>query len=284
MNKRSKIETFNSQDLANELANIRVTENPVNGIINTYIGSERTASYKPKSKNYQVVDFATVGEAFADQVGKHLSIKKSKLDLYGGVQELRLYGDDITINGDTYANMACLMSSTDGTRTLRVAFGLIRWICSNGQISQQFGEHFKARHLKSNEAVIKTLDFDFGNIAQTFDHISNTIEPLAKKNVSLQEIKKSITEGPNGKVVNAKKFLSFAQKLLSSKTDRLTNKEATAQQIKALQSGEALFTTNKKFDMDLNAYKAFQCYTEIFRSQDMGELQKETDRILSVVA
>ncbi len=282
MNKRASIETFNAQDIINKLGTIRVTENPIKRTVNTYINDVRTASYTPKSKNYQVVDFASVGQQFMDQVGQVLDIKKAKLDLYSGVQELRLMGDDVTINGDTYSNMACIMSSTDGTRTLRVAFGLIRWICSNGLISQQFGENFKVRHLKSNDQVLKALDFQFGNINQVFDHINGMIEPLATKTVKFSDIRDGIAETTkDGKIKNQKKFINFASKLLNSKSDRLKN--PTAQQVKALQSGQALLTTNKKFDMDLNAYQAFQCYTEIFRSQDMGELQKETDRILDIL-
>jgi hypothetical protein len=74
--------------------------------------------------------------------------------------------------------------------------------------------------------------------------------------------------------------MAFVGKLLHSKTDRLTSEEMTKKQVKALQSGEALLTTNKDFDMKIDAYKALQCYTEIFRSQDSSEIAKETNRIL----
>jgi len=276
--KRGKINEFNAAAVKADLNRFSVETAPTGAIITRIDGQGVTAKYTPKSQNYQVLDFAKVGAGFIDQVGAHLDIKHAKVDLYGGVQELRLYGDDVEINGDKYSNMACLMSSTDGTRTLRVAYGLIRWICSNGMVSMQTGEHFKVRHLKSNEKVLQALDMNFGAIDSTFDKIMNTIAPLANKEIQLSTIRDSIVED---KMKNAPKYLKFVGKLLNSKTDRLQN--LTKQQVKALTSGEALLTTNRDFDMALNAYQAFQCYTEIFRSQDLGEIQKETDRILAIV-
>ncbi len=274
--KRGQVKDFNQKEVNAELGRVKVTKDAI-GLIRTKIDGVVTAKYKP-TKRYAIVDFASVAQAFIAQLAAVMNITSYKVDLYGGIQELRLYGEEFKIGNDVYKTSACLLSSTNGLRNLTVNFGVFRQVCSNGMMVREAGNGFSVRHLKTNEDVLKAMQFDFGNMQGVFDGITAKIDALQGKNVKLSTIKKGIV-GEDGK--NKKKFIQFVSKLLNSKTDRI--QDPTAKQVKSLQSAEALLEATNKFDMKIDAYQAFQCYTEIFRSQDSNEIAKETSRILEIV-
>ena len=282
--KPNNLITFDKDSLFKELGQFKVSQNPIDRKVRTWMGKEKISEYQPGTKHYQVVDFGSMGKEFITQIGSKMNITKSNLSIAGGIQELRLFGDDFTIGKDTYTQQATLLSSTNGLRKFAVFAGIFRYICSNGAYSA-LGESvvYSARHYKSNEHILKAMEFEFGSLDNAFNGTKIQIEKLLNKKVKLTTLKKGLVEKDGD---NAQKFLAFVQKLLVSKTDRLDGKDITAQQLKRLEllkTPKDLLKINPANDMTLDAYKAFQCYTELFRAQSADIIQKETDKVLIAI-
>jgi len=151
--KANKLTTFSMSDLKKELATFKVSQNPIDRKVRTYIGKQKVAEYQPGTNHYQLVDFGKMGSAFLDQISSKMKISNYNLEM-NGIQELRLYGDRFKIGKDEYFQQATLLSSTNGLRRFSVFAGLFRLICSNGAYTS-VGESVlhSARHYKSNEEI-----------------------------------------------------------------------------------------------------------------------------------
>ena len=274
--KKSKIEKFNLDDIYKRLNKWKAVNE--NGTIVTYIGGKETTRWTPKTSNYQLINFKEIAKEFIKQVKDHMVVADYQLRIYGGVQELKLFGEKFDFCGEKYQKMATLLSSTDGTRNMKINFGLFRLICTNGQMAKEAGENFNARHLGDNERLQEIMKFNFGDIEKAFGETEDAIKRLKDKKINLMTIRDGIIDD---KGRNSQKFLAFVQKLISSKTDRL--EKLTKTQIENLRSGKDLLKKENKFDFELDAYKAFQCYTELFRAHDSGVQAKESVRILELV-
>lgn len=276
---------FDKDQLISELKKFKVSQNPIDRIVRTYMGKDKVAEYKPGTKHYQPVDFGKMAIEYIDQLSTKMKITQMNPNWnQGGIQELRLYGKDVIIGKDTYTEQAALLSSTNGLRKFAIFAGLFRFICSNGAYVS-FGQSMvhSARHYKSNEHILKAMEFNFGNLNNAFLGTQKEIEKLLNKKVKLTTLKSGLVEKDGD---NAQKFLAFVQKLLVSKTDRLDANDISAQQLKRLESLKTpkdLKLINPANDMSLDAYKAFQCYTELFRAQSADIIQKETDKVLIAI-
>ncbi len=273
---KKKIQKFNLLNIFAKLKNFEAKDE--GGTIVTYIGGMESARWTPKTSNYLLINFKDIAKEFVKQVKDHMDITNYELRIYGGVQELKLYGAEYEMFGEVYQKMATLLSSTDGTRNMKVNFGLFRQICTNGMMAKEAGEDFNARHLNGNERLQEIMKFDFGDIESAFGETETKITELREKNINLMKIRDGIIDE---KGRNSQKFLAFVQKLISSKTDRLET--LTPDQMKNLKSGSDLLKKNNKFDLEIPAYQAFQCYTELFRAHDSGVMAKESTRLLELV-
>ena len=272
---------FDAKAITEQLGQFKVTQNVATRQINTYMGKKRISEWKPGTKQYQVVDFGKVALEFISQISKVMEVNEYNLSIAGGIQELRLYGKEVMVGTDTYTEMASLISSTNGLRRFGIFAGLYRLICSNGAfVTSGDAIIHSARHYKTNSHILKAMDFDFGQLNKAFEGTQKELQKLVGTKVTLNTLKKNLIS-ENGD--NATKFLSFIQKLLVSKTDRLAPEELSAQQFKHLNSVKEIKdikTITAKKDIELDAYKAFQCYTEIFRAQSADIINKETDKFL----
>ncbi len=289
--KQSEKKSFDKEKLLQALDSFEVRQMSDGKVITT-IDKKVVKEYSPKTTNYKVVDFKKVGKSFIEQIENNLDIKEMNISMNKRIQEIRLYGPDFTLLGETYNRTASLLNSTDGTRTLRLFAGIFRLICSNGMIVAPKGQEVLMKrllHLKSNEDLSKVMKFKFGNFEKVFKETEEAIEVLSDRTTSLKEIREGMIQD---NLRNATKFINFTNRLLNSKTDRL--KGLTKQQLEILapqskckspqEFGKLLeIEIHNKFDMELNSYQAFQCYTETFKSDDSSIIQKETDRILELV-
>ena len=286
--KPQNLTPFNANDLNKQLSQFKVSQNPVDLKVRTYMGKQKISEYQPGTKHYQLVDFGKMGKEFITQIGSKMKISNSNLSIAGGIQELRLYGDKFKIGKDEYFQQASLLSSTNGLRRFSVFAGLFRLICSNGAYTT-VGESIlhSARHYKSNEDILKAMQFNFGNLDNAFNGTKEQIERLMGKKVKLTTLKKGLVEKDGD---NAQKFLSFMAKLNVSRTDKLDATDIGAKAMKLVQllgspsaTPKDLLKINPANDMTLDAYKVFQCYTEIFRAQSADIIAKETDKVLIAI-
>ena len=284
--KPANLTPYNKIELLKVLSQFKVSQNPIDRKVRTYMGKQKISEYQPGTKHYQLVDFGKVGKKFLDQIETAMTCKNSNLSISGGIQELRIYGDTVMVGKDEYTEMASIISSTNGMRRFSIFAGLYRLICSNGAyITTKDSIVHTARHYKSNETILKAMEFDFGNIKNAFEGTRKEIEKLVGKKVKLSTLKKALVE-KDGE--NAKKFLSFIAKLNSSRTDKLevgtdiTVKDS--EKLNKMKTPKDLLKINPANDMSLDAYKVFQCYTELFRAATSDIILKETDKVLAALA
>jgi len=163
--------------------------------------------------------------------------------------------------------------------------GLIRFVCTNGmvigvedELSQLKVKHFKNSMPGKVEEFIKSLDHFDINIQKQ----SETLEQLSGNFVSFKELAEKLSVDKDG-IISANKAMklrAFAQKLLKSDTDRLEN--LAKEQIELLNNPH-LINEFKKIDIEIPAYTALNCYTEVFRKYDSQVLSRETNRILELI-
>ncbi len=281
---------YSKKVVVEKLEKFDITQNQKTRTVKTMYDGAVLTTYTP-SKEYQMIDFKKVGIDFINKMSDYMTIKTYDLIVRKGIQELRLFGEDFNLAGEVYRQQAVLISSTDGTRTLSVMIGLWRQVCSNGMMRKISGEAFRVRHLKSNNKVIKTLSNDYGDLDKAFKSLKSQVEKLQKKTITLEEIRTAVVK-EDGK--GAQKFLAFAAKLYTSKTDRLEYKTVPADYKKVIRRltdevGRSRIEISpeilkmKKLDIKLNAYQAFQCYTEMVRAWDGAVIETETEKFLELV-
>jgi hypothetical protein len=272
MRLQTKIEKFNKLNLIKQLKRIEARWEGRDVV--TLIGGKESQRWTPKNKDYTIIDLSEVAKEFVGKVSKHIEIEGMHFRAYGGVQELKLFGESFDFLGEKYQKMACLLSSTDGTRNLKANFGLFRELCQNGLMCREAGDEYNVRHLLS-----KQKDFIFAeDIGSIFEETKKVIEAMKTKETSLQKIKSGLI-GAKGQ--NSSRFIKFARKLSNSKTDKI--KDLTRTQINILKSDKNILDKHKDFDIKINGYTALQCYGELFKKHDSGVIAKETTRILELI-
>lgn len=78
------------------------------------------------------------------------------------------------------------------------------------------------------------------------------------------------------------KLRAFAKKLLTSETDRLV--DLHSEQKNLLRNANLFLNPEyNKIDIEMPAYRALNCWTEVYRNYDSSVLKRETNRILELV-
>lgn len=244
------------------------------------------------SDKYEAFDFPAFAKNILGEIENYFLPEKYSLSITKGVQELRLIGEEVLINGDVYHKMFNLLNSTDKSRALQLNIGLIRFICTNGMVVAKEDEYsgFKTKHFK---LTMTDKVSDFISKLDTFEMNINkqceTIEQLQGKFLSFQDIAKNIVLEKNeeGEFTNLMKstftlkLRAFAKKLMDSKTDCLDTNLLHAEQIHLLKN-PLKFLEHPNVDIEIPAYTALNCYTEIFRNYDSSVIKRETNRILQL--
>lgn len=280
-----KIEmTYNKNDLINTLDKI-VLSRDNNNVCTYYNG--KLLSNSTVSEKYEMFDFSNFSKNIVNNIEDYFQPEKYLIRISKGQQELRLIGEKKIINGDLYTKMFNILNSTDKSRSLQINIGLIRYICSNGVVVASKDEHssIKTKHFKSIMSdKIKEFEESLKNFNISIDKQCETIESLSGKFVSFRELASKIAVDENGIISNNRmlKLRAFCKKLLESNTDRLAN--LTNEQIVLLKEPYKFIRSElNTVDIEIPAYKAFNCWTEVFRSYDSSVIKRETNRILELI-
>lgn len=281
----NKIEKdYNKEGIFNTLDKLVLTRNE-NNILTKY--DNKLISNTIVTNKYELFDFSTFSKQVINEIENYFSPDKYQLRITQGQQELRLIGEEVLINGDRYTKMFNILNSTDKSRALQLNVGLIRFICSNGMVVGAVGEHtnIRTKHFKS---TMPDKVNTFINLLDNFDMNINlqceTIEKMTGKFVSFNEIAKKYALDEDGIMSNNKilKLRAFSKKLLTSETDKLAN--LNNDQIHLLRNPHLFLNPDfNLIDVEIPAYQALNCWTEVYRSYDSSVLNRETNRILELI-
>lgn len=282
------------------LDRVQITQNPKTGVVTTKVLKEGkyqpAANYRP-TKDYQMVDFPKVAKAFIEKVEQHMEIDWLATDKNGKwidpvnlrkatVQELKLFGKEFEMDGQIHRKQAIIVSSSDGTKTFSYMAGLFRKICSNGAVTKISGESFRQRHLKSNEAVKKIADLEFGDLETALNGLATRISNLSGE-ISLQRIRSLYFDKKKEKNSGATSCLAILAKIYNSKTDKLDaqkykNKYITISEKGSVKIDPAILTA-KEIKTKVPKKTVFQAVTEFYRAVNSVDKETQTTKLLEAL-
>jgi len=239
------------------------------------------------SDKYKLFDFSNFAIDVVKEIENYFTPENFILRINKGQQELRLIGEEVSINGDKYHKMFNIFNSTDRSRALGLNTGLIRFVCTNGmvvgvedELSKLKVKHFKSTLPNKVDLFIKSLEHFDLNIHKQ----AETLNQLNGNFVSFKELVNKLSVDKKGIITPNKMntIRAFSKKLLVSETDRLQN--LREEQIELL-NNPSLFKEKgfDKIDIEMSSYKALNCYTEVFRNYNSQILDRETNRILELI-
>lgn len=255
-----------------------VSVTPGGSIVTTF--ADKTISSWTPTKIYELVDFKDVVREFVKAIKGKFEPKEFKITTNSKVQELKLKGETKTINGEVFHEMVWVTNSSNGMRVLTVRYGLMRQICSNGMIAgTKDTQTFKMKHLKSNNVNEELRQFmKHLPVVSTDDQVGR-IERITNKNIKIGEVA-DVLVNKVGTEGNDRIWKLLATKLASSKTDSLgTEYDALKKGIKVDYDKIA----TDILETEVPAWNVFNCYTELWRSLDASEIERETNKILEVL-
>lgn len=269
---------YNEMEIRNAVKNITVTKSKGGQLI-TKNGTQVIASWSP-TKIYEVVNFKDVVNSMLDVVDNIFKPLFYNLTFKAGFQELKLRGQDHKINGEIFHEMVWLTNSTDGTKKLSIRYGLMRQICSNGACITLKGTSFKVKHLKVNHVNKEMQEFMEGLPKLNVTKQVKILTKISKEEISIGKVFDALVNG-TGEKGNDTIQKQLVRKLISSKTDKLGSaQDALIEGIKVP------FTkmTQETLETKVPKWQVLNCYTELWRSLDASQIERETNKIMAILA
>jgi len=276
---------YNKVEIKNSIGKIG-TFKTGNTLITTYDGKKVCET--DISDRYFDFDFSGFSFKVLNEIENYFKPEKYTLKITSGFQELRLMGEEITIDGEKYKKMFNLLNSTNREYALQMNIGLIRVSTGAGIVlssstvkSSMISRHFfVALPERVKDFVEKLKDFDIIIDSQTI-----MLKDLAKELVSFSEIVETLGSSTNpktGNVSNSAKLrvASFGKQLLKSPMNRVKN--LTAAQVKLL-SNPMQTLKNNKVDVKVKASHALHAYTESYKNYNSCVQRTESARILKAM-
>lgn len=286
--KRTKFDLnrkYNKEDIVETLNNLQIKRN--NNVVETFFNNRIIASSEVSDK-YEIFDFSPFAEKMVEQVENFFTPEEYSLRIRKGEQELRLLGEEIKINGESYYKMFNVLNSSDKSKALQINIGLLRRNCVNGLVigDDNSFAHLKTKHYKKSLGnKIPIFERDIQKFNVSIDYQSSLIESLANKDVSYYEICREFLDidgEDDVKDSNIFKLVSLGKKLFGSRTDRI--KELTMEQVAFINNPYDWIKNNKTgIDLELKASQIFNCYTELWRSYDSSVMNRETTKIVGIL-
>lgn len=275
---------YNKNDIFQTLDQLKLTQN--GNTVLTHFGGIQISSSTVTEK-YELFDFPGFAKEIVEEVGNYFIPERYQMRITKGQQELRLIGEEVIINGDKYSKMFNILNSTDKSRALQLNIGLIRFICTNGMVIAVDSEYsgLKTKHFKSTlpnkvEAFVEKL----GDFNVCVNKQSQTLENLQGRFVSFKELSQKIAMDEQQMINQGGilKLKAFGKKLMESNTDRII--DLKSEQISLLRNPQLFLNPGyQNVDVEMSAYQALNCWTEVYRNYDSSILKRETNRILELV-
>jgi hypothetical protein len=245
-----------------------------NQIVTKYFGTVKKVCNV--SNKYEVFDIKEFLKAKIEQIEQNFDISHYKLKIKGGIQELILLSDDVTINSSTYYKSFYILNSSDKSRRLSMYMGLYRsdnnsYMVGSIKNMSLHKKHYKGVTEKAEEASL-VID------GETFDEQIKSIQSLVGESVMLSKVRDILIDEDSN--INHKKFDAFKNSLRYSNSDKVKGLSDT--QVKTLSTPSERLEIDYKNDFSIDAYQVFNCYIQLFYNQDSHVVKKETDKILKI--
>ena len=264
--------TYTREKLFKQLDQLQI-EQTDNKVTTTYGG--KVVKKFTVSKKYHNFDIKSFVKEIVPLIDTE--IDSYNFRIMGGIQELRLLGKEEKVHKDVYKRAFYLLNSTDESRTLQLSFGLYRQVCNNGMLLPESLLTVNTRHYESPLSS-KVLEFreSLVNLDESYSSQLKTLRDLVGKKVPMSLIAKFMNKTKTG----VSKFNSLRHKLVCSESDRMD--DMTEEQMKVMKANIDQ-VEKKKYDTDVDAYKALQCYSEVFRNRDCQEIRREIAYFLDII-
>jgi len=274
---------YNTKDIIDQVNLLNVNQNEL--VVATQFDDDIIKETSVSDK-YLLFNFPEFINKILPDVENIFNPLSYNLKMKGGKQELILIGEQVNVKNETFYRMMTILNSTDKSRALQLNIGLMRLVCSNGMIIEVPGEaaSIKGRHFKNSlpdkiENFLNTINnYKAVNEAQRL-----SLETLHNKTVDYDDFVNKFVRNKDNQVVEGKvkKIKNLSNKLLNSSTDKL--EDFSFEQEVILKNPGLIINDKEQSNLQIDAYKIVNCYTEIFRNTDSSKIKKETNRILKMV-
>lgn len=270
---------FNKQDLFKFIDKFEIE---MNGDILVTKFNGNTVKTVSVSKRYEIFDFRKYMKNKINAISDNFEINQYSSYFTGGIQEIRLYSDQVTIGEDVYEKCFYFLNSTDKTRVLNMNLG---FYCRTKNVYLAFTKSefsLRKKHLTGVTEAANNVSMKFDE--QPFDDEIKSIKSLLNHSVKLSKIQEILIATERDSDTNSSGHLRFeAFKNVLERRMR-TNKHEQMILRTSSESLEAKYSGKDadKYDFYVDAYDAFVIYTSLFVNRDAYVIAKETERIMSI--
>lgn len=263
---------WNKTELFNEIDKIEIFREGDQVITKFH---DRIISNTNVSKLYEIFDLSSFLKSKIEQIEENFNINYYRLTVKGGVQELVLLSDEVTIGDVKFHKSFYILNSTDKSRRLNMNMGLFRSDNKSYVVGSIKNMSLSKKHLKgvTDAAEQESQKID----VESFDEQINSIKSLIGESVYLSKVREIIVD--KDLKINHRKFDALKNMLVSSTTDRVS---VTDSQFKTLTTPSETLTFDSSNDFYVDAFKVFNCYIQVFSNQDSSIVKRETEKILKI--
>lgn len=281
---------YNKDGIMNVVDKLNITQEPDGQIITKF--DDRVISRSQRTERYGVFNFTNFIHGIVPKMELMFKPQQQFINISGGTQELRLLGEEKHINGDTFHQMLSVFSSSDGSKALTLAAGLCRFVCTNGMVVGIENEYANMKSKHFENTMPEKIDLFLSKvelIPLSLNRQEELLNEMNNKTVSLRKIANNIVfvKGKDDEIKEIKTMRSVVQNLayslMYSRTDKLDTSVLTSEQRNAMYATYKFLNPAYTVDVELPAYKAFNCYLENYRDKDMSIISKESKRIYSAM-
>ncbi len=270
---------FNKQELFKFIDKFEI-EMDGDILVTKYDG--RTVKTVSVSKRYEIFDFRKYMKNKINAISDNFQIGQYSNYFTGGIQEIRLYSEQVTIGEDVYEKCFYFLNSTDKTRVLNMNLG---FYCRTKNVYLAFTKSefsLRKKHLTGVTEAANNVSMKFDE--QPFEDEIKSIKSLLNHSVKLSKIQEILIAPERDTDTNSTGHLRFDAFKTALERRMRTNKH---EQNILRTSSESLETKYSgkdadRYDFYVDAYDAFVIYTSLFVNRDAYVIAKETERILNI--
>jgi hypothetical protein len=246
---------------------------------------QRVLAVVDVSEKYWSFDFRTFALNIIKNINKYFSPEKYSFRINGGAQEIRLIGETVKVGGDIYYKMFNLVNSSDKTRALQMNIGLVREANNTPVIISVENENASV----SGRHFYKSLPDRLAHFVDVLPEFNIIIEKqvahlqkLNEKTVSLKSLYRELLREDEDGVIKPSDILrvrALTKRLLKSQSSDVM--QITNTEINLLNHPKDLFQSS--FDLNINAKKIINLYTEIYTQRDSTTIERECHRLIEIL-
>jgi hypothetical protein len=266
------LKTFNYNELVSKINDIKI-DLQGDEVVTYFAGRE--ISRKRVSDRYEIFDFKPFTIKCIDSILKNYPIYNYSLSVVGGRQEIRLFSEPISINGENFYKAFYLINSSDKSRALNFSYGLkhkdFNFISKKNSI---YKKHYKGITEYTNENV------DIND--ETFQEEIEILKEIIGQKIMLRDAQKIITESEvfkDGKKSLQNNFISFINKLYIDSKGLIDDNDRKKLYISPFSYNNKIENILENGDISIDSFLVFKTYLKLFTTRDSSIIKRESERI-----